>query len=374
MIAMVLILMLPWLVVGVGAWFVYRVLGSQQRRILARLDSIDRQLGHVSAAVQRRQMKDSLGQFLLQQQNAAPPPPSGLPAATPAPEFELPDLAGERHKLQDFRGRKLLLVFFNPGCGYCTKMAPELAALPVDGANGHAVPLVITTGTVEANRQVVEEHKLRCPVLLDAKGEIGPRYRMTGTPTGYLIDEQGVIASPLAVGSVELLALLEADAEPAKPRGKANRGLAASKLIRDGLKADTLAPPFRLPRLDGGELALEDLQGKPVLLVFSDPECGPCNAVTPQLEELHRRNPAVQVVMISRKDEEANHKKVAEHGLTFPVLLQKQWEISKLYGIFATPVGYLIDADGVIIRDVAKGGEAILDLLRPDAIKPPLAA
>jgi peroxiredoxin len=205
--------------------------------------------------------------------------------------------------------------------------------------------------------------------LLDAKGEIGARYKMTGTPTGYLIDEQGVIASPLAVGSPELLALAETDAAEgaAKPKGKTNRGLGASKLIRDGLKADTLAPPFRLPKLDGGELALEELLGKQVLLVFSDPECGPCNAVAPQLEDLHKRHPEVQVVMVSRGDAEANRKKVAEHGLTFTVLLQKQWEISKLYGIFATPVGYLIDADGVIVRDVAKGGEAILGLLRAAA-------
>ena len=56
-------------------------------------------------------------------------------------------------------------------------------------------------------------------------------------------------------------------------------------------------------------------------------------------------------------------KKIAELGLTFPVVLQKSWEISKLYGIFETPVGYLIDENGVIVKDVAKGAEAILALL-----------
>jgi len=362
MISIILALTLP---VVVGSWFVYRLV-RQQETILSRLSAIDRELGRLSAAVQRRHMKNSLGHFLVEQQkNQAPP--SGLTAGTPAPDFELPDLAGMAHKLQDFRGRKVLLVFFNPACGFCTKMAPDLAQLPVDGAHGEAVPVVITTGSADANRQLVEQHKLRCPVLLDATGEIGTRYKMTGTPTGYLIDEQGVIASPLAVGAPDLLALV--DAEPGvddvamKSKGKANRGLAASKIIRDGLKADTLAPPFRLPRLDGGELALEDLQGKRVLLVFSDPECGPCNELAPQLERLNQQTPDLQVVMISRRDAEANRTKVPEHGLTFPVLLQKQWEISKLYGIFATPVGYLIDADGVIVRDVAKGSEAILDLL-----------
>src|SRR5262249_11209041 len=51
-----------------------------------------------------------------------------------------------------------------------------------------------------------------------------------------------------------------------------NRSLARSKLKRDGLKAGTVAPNFRLPRLDGhGDLSLEELRGQRVLLVFSDP-------------------------------------------------------------------------------------------------------
>jgi hypothetical protein len=30
--------------------------------------------------------------------------------------------------------------------------------------------------------------------------------------------------------------------------------------------------------------------------------------------------------------------------------------------MFATPIGYLIDADGIIVKDVAQGNEAILAL------------
>src|SRR5882762_5602155 len=45
-----------------------------------------------------------------------------------------------------------------------------------------------------------------------------------------------------------------------------------------------------LPRLDGGELALEDLRGRRVVVVFSEPHCGPCNALVPHLEKFHREN------------------------------------------------------------------------------------
>jgi hypothetical protein len=42
--------------------------------------------------------------------------------------------------------------------------------------------------------------------------------------------------------------------------------------------------------------------------------------------------------------------------------MQRQWEISKEYGMFATPVGYLIDERGIVAKDVAMGVKPILAL------------
>jgi peroxiredoxin len=160
--------------------------------------------------------------------------------------------------------------------------------------------------------------------------------------------------------------------------------LARSKLKRDGLKTGTPAPDFRLPRLDGrGDLSLSELRGKRVLLVFSHPHCGPCDALAPELEKFYRRrkqntrspsplpsppgeggpSPGVEVVMISRGEPKESRAKVKEHGLTFPVGLQQQWEISRRYAMFTTPVAYLIDQQGAIIHDVAVGVEPILTLM-----------
>ena len=71
----------------------------------------------------------------------------------------------------------------------------------------------------------------------------------------------------------------------------------------------------------------------------------------------------MQVVMISRGEPSENRKKVKEHGLTFPVVLQQRWEISRRYGMFATPMAYLIDEAGVIMSNVAVGVEPILKLM-----------
>jgi len=143
-----------------------------------------------------------------------------------------------------------------------------------------------------------------------------------------------------------------------------NRSLGRSRIKRDGLKAGTSAPSFCLPRLDGrGDLSLEELRGRRVLLVFSDPQCEPCNQLAPRLEELHREIPEVAILMISRRDVAENRSKVKEHSLTFPVVLQVHWEISRSYGMFATPIAYLIDEAGVIVQDAAVGVEPILRLM-----------
>jgi peroxiredoxin len=118
-----------------------------------------------------------------------------------------------------------------------------------------------------------------------------------------------------------------------------------------------------LPRLDGGELSLADLRGGPVLLVFSDPNCGPCDELAPGLQQIHLQRPDLQVLMVSRRHAEATLAKAEKLGLDFPIVMQKQWEISKEYAKFATPIAYLIDEQGILLSDVAVGVGPILALV-----------
>ena len=66
--------------------------------------------------------------------------------------------------------------------------------------------------------------------------------------------------------------------------------------------------------------------------------------------------------MIGRGDPEENRKKAEEHVIDFPVVIQEKWRVSKDYGIFSTPVAFLVDEKGVIVRYVATGSDAILAL------------
>jgi peroxiredoxin len=101
--------------------------------------------------------------------------------------------------------------------------------------------------------------------------------------------------------------------------------------------------------------------------VFSDPNCGPCDELAPRLQDLHFDRPDLRVVVISRRDAEATRAKAEAFGLTFSIVMQRQWEISLQYGMFATPIGYLIDERGTVVKDVAVGVEPILALAEEPA-------
>jgi peroxiredoxin len=80
------------------------------------------------------------------------------------------------------------------------------------------------------------------------------------------------------------------------------------------------------------------------------------------LQQLHCQRRDLNVLVVSRREVEANRAKAAKLGLTFPIVLQKQWEVSLKYAMFATPVGYLIDESGILASDVAVGVGPILAL------------
>lgn len=346
---------LPWLLIAPGAWLVYQLV-CQNGRILLRLESIEKQLG----------LRGGPGN------GSERPEDDGLPVGMAAPDFELPDLTGARRKLSEFRERNVLLLFFNPRCEFCTRMAADLAALPAEGGDGRALPIVVTTRDPEENRKLVEGSGIRWVVLLQEQMEVAAQFRVRGTPMGYLIDGAGRIASERTAGAGALLQLAAPSAPrqraplpgngPAPKAKQADPSLARSRLNRDGLKAGAPAPDFRLPRIDGGDLALADFRGRRVLLVFSDPDCGPCDELAPRLQEIHQRRNDLRVLVVSRRDLEASRAKAEKLGLTFPIVLQRQWEISLKYAKFATPIGYLIDEQGTITSDVAVGVGPILAL------------
>ena len=185
--------------------------------------------------------------------------PKELPAGSVVLDFSLPTLSGATMTLSQWRGRRVLLIFFDHGFRFCREMLPELATLEPDPADGHPLPLVVSTGDHADNRRLMDEGGVRCAVLLQERDEVAKLYLASGTPMGYRIGERGATAGPLAVGARALMAL----ARTRTPVGRGGNGHAlppegnrhtpclaptVSRINRNGLPAGASAPPFHLPR------------------------------------------------------------------------------------------------------------------------------
>ena len=155
---------------------------------------------------------------------------------------------------------------------------------------------------------------------------------------------------------IEALETLQAGASLAEPT--LSEGTA-------GLAVGTAAPSFTLPTLSGETLSLTALRalGKPVLVLFSDPGCGPCNTLLPEIGQWQRdyANKLV-VALLSRGTVEANRPKAGEHGLRH-ILLQTDREVAEAYHAAGTPSAVLVRRDGTIGSALAQGGEAIRQLV-----------
>ena len=138
-----------------------------------------------------------------------------------------------------------------------------------------------------------------------------------------------------------------------------------------GLPVGDAAPAFELGALEGGTMSLSRLRetGKPILLVFAEPECRACEVLQPELTQWQRDYERhLVIVPVSRGDFELNRRKAATHGLR-NVLLQASRNVADAYGVTATPSAVLV-VDGKIASRVAAGSDAIRALIA-DAVQPP---
>ncbi len=122
---------------------------------------------------------------------------------TLAPAFSLPDLKDELVSLRSFLGTSTLLLFWNPDCGFCKRMLSDLKAWEANPPQGAPRLLVISSGTVEENRAM----GLRSPVLLNEDGDVSRLFGANGTPMAIVVDAEGRVASALAEGAPDVLAL-----------------------------------------------------------------------------------------------------------------------------------------------------------------------
>ena len=146
---------------------------------------------------------------------------------------------------------------------------------------------------------------------------------------------------------------------------ESSRG-SAPRLTTDshtGLKIGSSAPVFELPLARGGNGSLDGLrqEGKPVVLVFSDANCGPCKALMPDLTRWQRQySSKLTIAVITRGA--AKDKIARQHDLNY-VFIQKDREIAEQYHAFGTPTAILVGTDGLVSSTLASRALAIGELI-----------
>ena len=132
-----------------------------------------------------------------------------------------------------------------------------------------------------------------------------------------------------------------------------------------GLPVDTVAPAFEVAAYSGGTTSLAQLlaYGKPLLLMFTSPNCGPCVVLFEEIKEWqqsHREQ--LTIALISFGTIKENFVNVARNSLG-QVLLQEKREVAEKYGANVTPTAVVVNTSGRIASPLAAGAEQIRHLL-----------
>jgi len=124
-----------------------------------------------------------------------------------APDFALPSDSGQRVKLADLRGKKVVLYFYpkdnTPGCtAEACSFRDEYAVLQ----NREAVVLGVSPDSVTSHSKFKNKHSLPFPLLADTEHKVAEAYGVWveksrygrkywgNARTTFILDEQGRIA------------------------------------------------------------------------------------------------------------------------------------------------------------------------------------
>ena len=111
------------------------------------------------------------------------------------------------------------------------------------------------------------------------------------------------------------------------------------------------APDMPIPGIEGGVVRFDSFKGKVIVLNFWATWCPPCRKEMPLLESTYKRYKDKGLVILGinyNEDRERVLKFTQEMGVTFPIILDKELNLTRKYGVLALPATFFIDKKGII--------------------------
>ncbi len=112
-------------------------------------------------------------------------------------EFDvtLTGLDGTKYRLQELRGKIVLLNFWATWCPPCRREMPDLDQLYRQSKDRGLVVLAVTDDDVASVREYAQKNSYSFPIVLDSERRSFEKYRVVGYPSSIIIDREGGIAA-----------------------------------------------------------------------------------------------------------------------------------------------------------------------------------
>jgi peroxiredoxin len=174
-------------------------------------------------------------------ESEAAPVPDSPPVGQPAPTFAVTDTKGKSHTLESYKGKWVVLEWFNHDCPYTKKHygSDNMQSLQREYTGKGVVWISVLSSArgkqgyrsvAEANEEMVEKKASPSFIVRDTVGTLGRMYGARATPQLFVIDPEGVLRYAGAIDD--------------KPSARAKDIQAANNYLKAALDAGLAGQPI----------------------------------------------------------------------------------------------------------------------------------